>query len=341
VSGAGEALLGPRALGEPPVTATLRGSPADFRVDEVLGFEPDGTGQHAWLQIEKTGTNTEWLGKQLARAAGLPPRAVSWSGRKDRHAVTTQWYSLDLAGRPEPDWAAALPEGVRLLVATRHGRKLRRGTHAANRFELRLREVSGDVEALRARVAEVVRRGVPNYFGPQRFGRDGDNVAAARAWLAGGERRGPRDILLSAARSWLFNRILAARVAAGEWESARSEEPVLLAGSGSFFVPEAGDADVADRLARGDLHPSGPLWGRGGAPITEAERALVADAEDLAAGLEQAGLKAERRALRLMVPDLEAAEEEPGTWRLAFSLPRGAFATTVVRELADTGATAL
>lgn len=338
MSGEGEALLGPRALGEPPVTATLRAEPADFRVDEVLGFEPDGSGQHAWLQIEKTGTNTEWLGKQLARAAGLPPRAVSWSGRKDRHAVTTQWYSLDLAGRPEPDWAAALPEGVRLLVATRHGRKLRRGTHAANRFELRLREVAGDTDALVARAAEVARRGVPNYFGPQRFGRDGDNVAAARAWLAGGERRGPRDILLSAARSWLFNRILAARVAAGEWEATRPEEPVLLAGSGSFFVPEAGDADVRDRLARGDLHPSGPLWGRGGAPITEAERALVADAEDLTAGLEQAGLKAERRALRLMVPDLEAAEEEAGTWRLAFSLPRGAFATTVVRELAETDA---
>ena len=331
-------LLGPTAHGGPPVTAELRRTPADFEVEEVLGFEPDGEGQHAFLWLEKIGLNSEPLVAVLARVAGVAPRAVSYSGRKDRHAVTRQWFSVDLAGRPEPDWAAALPEGARLLRATRHRRKLRRGSHRGNRFRLRLCGVAGDREALGERLQQVAEAGVPNYFGPQRFGRDGGNLVAVRELFAGGRRRGPKDMLLSAARSWIFNRVLAARVTAGDWQTARPGEPLILAGSGSFFVPEAVDATIEERLARWDVHPSGPLWGRGEGPLAQGELEGLEDTAELRAGLERAGLRLERRALRLRPADFTWREEDAETLVLSFELPRGTFATAVVRELADTGA---
>ncbi len=331
-----EDLLGPRAQGHPPVRAELRREPADFEVEERLGFEPDGEGQHALLQVEKRGLNSDAVAGALARVAGVDGRRVGYSGRKDRHAVTRQWFSVDLAGQAEPDWHAGLPEGAVLLHATRHRRKLRRGSHQGNRFRLRLRDVEGDDAALEQRLERVAAEGVPNYFGPQRFGRDGGNLAQARAWFAGERRRGPRDLLLSAARSRLFNRVLAARVADGSWQRAHPGEPLMLAGSASFFIPEEVDATIEARLKQGDVHPSGPLWGRGDGPLAPGEAEVLADETALRAGLEEAGLRLERRSLRLVPGDFTWWWED-NDLLLAFELPRGAFATAVVRELADVG----
>jgi tRNA pseudouridine13 synthase len=314
----------------------LRREPEDFEVEEILGFEPDGEGQHALLWVEKRGLNSDAVAAVLARVAGVDARQVSYSGRKDRHAVTRQWFSVDLAGRAEPDWAEGMPEGVVPLRAERHRRKLRRGSHQGNRFRLRLRDVDGDWAALEQRLERVAVEGVPNYFGPQRFGRDGGNLEQARAWFAGGRRRGPKDLLLSAARSHLFNRVLAARVVEGNWQRACPGEPLILDGSASYFTPEAVDASIEGRLSRGDVHPSGPLWGRGEGPMAPGEVDRLADEADLRTGLERAGLRLERRSLRLFPARFEW-HREGSDLLLAFELPRGTFATAVVRELADVG----
>ncbi len=224
----------PRAFGTPPLSARLRSSAADFRVEEILGYDADGHGEHAWLWVEKTGANTDWVARELARFADVPPVAVGFAGMKDRHAVTTQTFSVQLAGKPDPDWSTLALDGVRVLASTRHTRKLKRGSLRGNRFALVLRDARGDRSATEQRLAQIAARGVPNYFGDQRFGRRGDNVAQARA-MFGGRRveRNRRSMLLSAARSQIFNELLAARVEQGNWDAALDGEIWALAGSRS------------------------------------------------------------------------------------------------------------
>ena len=333
-------LQAPTAHGVPPVSGRLRETPEDFVVEEILGFEPDGSGGHALLVVEKRGANTAWVGAQLARAARVAVRDVGWSGQKDRNAVTRQAYSLP--------WPAQVPvetclefagEGFRVLSARRHGRKLRPGSHRANRFELRVRAVQGDPVALAARLATVAAHGVPDYFGPQRFGRDGGNLERARAWATGGgapRDRGDRSFALSAARSAIFNAVLAERVRRGDWNRLLQGEAVMLDGRRSFFRADAIDATLAGRCEAMDVHPSGPLWGRGESPAQGdalAVEALVAAAHpELCALLEGEGLEHERRALRLPVRGLHWSLQD-GVLSVGFELPRGAFATAVLHEV--------
>jgi tRNA pseudouridine13 synthase len=334
----------PYAYGGPVIEARLRAEAADFRVEEVLGFEPSGTGEHAFLLIEKIDANTEWVARQLAAAVGVAPMAVGYAGLKDRHAVTRQTFTVQLPGRVDPDWSALSIPGVSVLAATRHNRKLKRGAHRGNRFRIRLREVHGDRGAVQSRLATIVERGVPNYFGEQRFGRDGQNVALAQALFAG--RRMPRpqrSIALSAARSALFNAVLAARVADASWDRALEGEVWMLGGSHAIFGPEVWNDDLARRLAALDIHPTGPMWGRGEPRSTGAVRAIelaaIEGLAELARGLEQAGLEQERRALRLAVGDLVHEWEGDGSLVLDFHLAPGSFATTMLRELCDWHAT--
>jgi tRNA pseudouridine13 synthase len=290
--------------------------------------------------VRTRGCTTEQGARPGARAAGIAPRLVGFAGLKDKRAVTVQWFSLHLPGRADPEWHG-LPAGIEVLAAVRHGRKLQRGALRGNRFEIVLHECAGDREAFQARVADIRRHGVPNYFGEQRFGRDGGNLTQARAMFAGGAAvRDPhrRGIYLSAARAVLFNEVLAERVRAGDWQTALPGEACMLAGSNSFFVIDDVDETIRQRLAAHDIHPSGSLWGTGELPTRAAARALeqrvVAAGADLAAGLERAGLRQERRALRVIPADLEAEAVDAATWRLRFSLPAGSYATAVLRELA-------
>jgi tRNA pseudouridine13 synthase len=330
----------PYAHGGPPATARLRAEPADFRVDEVLGFEPSGVGEHAFVLVEKTGANTEWVARQLAQKAGVAPMAVGFAGLKDRHAVTRQVFTVQLAGRAEPDWSALAIPGVEVISATRHNRKLKRGAHRGNQFRIRLREVRGEHEAIEARIEAIRTHGVPNYFGEQRFGRDGGNVALAHALFEG--RRLPREqrgIALSAARSELFNTLLARRVADGNWDHALDGEVWMLGGTHAIFGPEAWNEELAQRLASMDIHPTGPLWGNGelrsGGEVQALERAAIEPLAALARGLEQAGLNQERRALRLAAVQLGHVWEPEGALVLEFGLGSGSFATTLLRELCD------
>ncbi|WP_257389447.1 tRNA pseudouridine(13) synthase TruD, partial [Tahibacter caeni] len=277
----------PYAFGGPPLRARLRAAPEDFFVDEDLGFAPDGAGEHVFLRVEKRGANTEWVARAIARFAGVPAEAVSYAGLKDRHAVTRQTFSLAVPLKRELDWPALADAEFRVLEAQRHGRKLRRGALARNRFRIVLREVAGEREAAAARLAAIAAHGVPNYFGEQRFGRDGDNVARAQAMFDGRRvARHERSLLLSAARAQIFNAALAARVARQDWDRALDGEVWMLAGSHSIFGPEPLTEALLARLRQGDIHPTGPLWGEGalrsGAAVAELERAAAADWPGLA-----------------------------------------------------------
>lgn len=333
----------PHAFGGPAGSAQLRVEPEDFVVREAPICEPDGTGEHVWLWVRKRNANTEWVARQLARCAGVTPREVSFAGLKDRRAVTEQWFSVQLPGKADPDWTAARIEGVEILRAVRHSRKLKRGALRGNAFEIRLREVTGDRAALETRLQVIVARGIPNYFGEQRFGRDCGNLAAALAMLRGeGPRvqKHERGLYLSAVRSFLFNQVLSARVRDGSWERALPGDALQLDGRRAWYLAEAIDAETEARVRALDVHPTGPLWGRGEAATRLAARSLedacLAAYPEECAGLERAGLEQDRRALRVRVQDLAWDWESDECLVLRFALPSGSYATALLRELVST-----
>lgn len=330
----------PRAHGAPVLDAAFRSRPEDFVVEEIAGFEPSGAGEHLVLDVEKRGMNTVFAARLIAQWAGVPEKAVGYAGLKDRHAVTRQRFSVHLPGREAPDPAALETPELRVLGAARHARKLPRGGLAGNRFEITLRDVQGNREAIDSRLAALAARGVPNYFGEQRFGRGGDNVPQAIAMFAGRRvRREERSLLLSAARSALFNRVLAERVRRDAWDRPLDGEVWMLDGRRSVFGPEPFTPELADRVAAFDIHPTGPLWGHGPLRSTgecaRLEQAIVDDGDGpaLQRGLEAAGLEQERRALRLRPVELQAEWASAHDLVLRFTLPPGAYATVVLAEL--------
>ncbi len=337
----------PRVLDEgfgAPMPGEYRESPEDFRVEECLDFAPQGEGEHLWLWVEKRDLTTAMVARELARCCDVSPRSVGYSGMKDRVAVTRQWFSVQLPGREAPgELVARLAAlGIRVLDQKRHPRKLKRGVHRANRFRLRITGAAAEDPGLETRWARLCRDGVANYFGPQRFGPDGRNLVRARALLARGWRkRDDRDgMLLSATRSLLFNELLAARIRHSSWSIPLPGEVVMLEGTASQFRVEAPNAELLQRAARLDLHPTGVLWGVGDSVAEGEARAVEATLPTrypgLCQGLERAGVRLARRSLRLALGNamLERhAGPAGGEALLTFSLPRGAFATAVLREL--------
>ncbi len=329
---------GARAHGPPLFQAGFRAAPAHFEVSEELGFQPSGEGEHEFLYVEKTGANTDWVARGLARHAGVRQVDVGYAGRKDRHAVTRQWFSVRTAAS-DVDWTGLTLSGVRVLDVSRHNRKLRRGAHRGNRFRLLLVDVSAFRFAdLVTRLECISERGVPNYFGPQRFGRN--NLELARRVL-GGERlrRNERSLGLSAARARLFNAILDARVAGGSWDRLLPGDVANLDGSNSVFPVDHVDDELAARTRQHDIHPTASLWGRpgtcrAGGEAGALEAAVTADYADMAAQLEHAGVDAAHRPCRV-VPASLLAVATANQVSLSFSLPSGAYATAVIRELAS------
>ena len=233
----------PRAYGPAPARGHIKQHTDDFRVDEILGFEPQGEGPHVWLRIRKRDTNTQWLAGALARLAGVARREVGYAGLKDRAAVTSQWFSVPIEGRAEPDWGDIASPEVELLRVTRHRKKIRRGIQKGNRFQLRVQGFSGDRESLHCRARLLATGGAPNYFGEQRFGRDSGNITRAWEMLVGSKRvrdRHLRGLYLSAARSMLFNRVLARRVGQANWCRAIPGEALMLNGRRGFGADRGG-----------------------------------------------------------------------------------------------------
>lgn len=330
----------PYAFGRPPLRAWLRSRPDDFIVDELLAFGPDGDGEHALLRVRKTSANTEWAARRIAALAGVSVKAVGYAGLKDRHAVTTQWFSVHLGRLPEPRWRLLTEDGLEVLEQHRHRRKLKRGNLAGNRFVIRLRGVEGDLDVAAKRLEVLAAQGAPNYFGPQRFGRNESNLLRAQALFAGSAPRATRHqrgLWISAARSQLFNQALARRVERGDWLRALVGDRLQLRGSHSHFLVEEIDARIEARLASGDLSPTGPLFGAGESLTQETVQALeqevAADYPDWIDGLIETGLKQERRPLRLELESLTLEQAGASELILRFILPAGGYATAAIREL--------
>lgn len=338
-----DALNPPRILGAPEASGRLRARNEDFQVDEILGFEPDGEGEQQMIQVRKSGLNSEELSRKLAKHAGIPAKDVGFAGLKDRNAVTTQWFTLRLAGKPAPDWGALEDDRVEVLQAHAHRRKLRRGSLKGNRFTLRITDLSGDLQSLEARLKQLQEQGVPNYFGEQRFGREGRNLQSAADMFFAGKRvkqRHLRSLFLSSARSWLFNSVLAERVRQGSWNRLLPGEMVMLEGSHSVFLADSQDPEIRQRLADFDLHPTGPMWGQGmlrsEAEAAQFEQDVLTPKVAWLEALEKAGLKQERRALRLKLTDLQW-DLTGSELILRFSLPAGAYATVLVSAILNFG----
>lgn len=329
------------AWGSPLLTATFKGQPEDFYVEEELGFEPDGAGEHLFLNIEKRGLSTFEAQSLLARHFRVPAKDIAYAGMKDKQGITRQWFSVHVRKEATPDTDLQHPQ-LRILRAERNSRKLRRGTHSGNRFRIVLRNPVGDRDACLARLQTVAAGGVPNYFGGQRFGRREDNTERALQWFRGETSPGrqERSLILSAARSYLFNAVLAERVGGGNWNSSLEGDVMALAGTGSTFAAERATAEELEtRLQTLDIHPTGPMWGRGlpaakGAALV-LETRIISQYPELSAGLEAQGLVQERRPLRLVVANLQGSFSADALI-IEFSLGRGAYATAVLREVVTT-----
>ncbi len=330
----------PRYHGDPCCNGVIRSVPDDFQVDEELGFELSGSGEHYFLQIRKRGENTQWLVKQLARIAGVRPHDVGYAGLKDRHANTTQWFSVWLPGKSEPEWQQLETSQIEILQIQRHSRKLKRGSHQANRFNIRIRQLQscGDVEE---RLQRVKAQGVPNYYGEQRFGHHGGNLEQAGRLFSGEIRvkdRQRRGLYLSAARSYLFNKIVAARIEKNCFDQYLDGDRLMIEGTSNLSA-ESDPKQLQPLLESLQLHPSAPLYGRGRSLVEAESLALetdiLAENKSWCDGLEAAGLKPERRSVRLLIPDLSWSYPEPEILQLSFALPPGAFATSVLRECCD------
>jgi tRNA pseudouridine13 synthase len=330
----------PRAFGESVLTARFRSTAEDFFVEEMASFQPTGEGEHLLLTVEKRGMNTAFAARKLAAWAGIAEMGIGYAGMKDRHAVTRQRFSVHFPKRVSPGIGLLEAEDFRVLEHSWHNRKLSRGALAGNRFVLVLREVRGLRGSIDERLGSIREHGIPNYFGEQRFGREGDNVEAARRMFAGERvRREQRSIYLSAARSELFNAVLSRRIEAGNWNTGAEGEVWMLDGTQSVFGPEEFTEELRERVLRQDIHPTGPMWGAGELRT----RGLVGDIEqstlgvfaDLRAGLEQAGMKQERRSLRVRVNGLEWHWPADDMLQLGFKLAPGSYATEVLAELGE------
>ena len=337
----------------PWITADLPGSggvlrpePEDFVVDEVLPYPLSGAGDHLFVRFEKVGINTPDALARVVAAAGLStgrrlPPEVGYAGLKDRHARTRQWMSLPWTRPEPPDLSGAEDDTLRILEWTRHPHKLRRGHQAGNRFQIVLREVpEGGLARGRAVMDRLRETGVPHAFGPQRFGRDGDNDQVALAFVRRQAKaprdRHLRDLLLSALQSRVFNEVLTARIERGLFARALAGDLMTKHATGGMFVVE--DAAVEQpRVAALEISPTGPLPGK-------KMRAPAADAAaleaEIVAGL---GLSAEdvarlgpgtRRGLRYPLdPEAALTAPAPSTLTLEVFLPSGAYATVLLDEL--------
>jgi tRNA pseudouridine13 synthase len=326
--------------GLPGVGGRIKVEPADFEVEEIPAYEPIGTGDHLFLWIEKTDLGAEFFVRQVARRLRIPNGEVGTAGLKDRRAVTRQWVSVP--ARCEPALGQLDGDGVRVLKMSRHTNKLRPGHLRGNRFRILVRDANDiDVEPILGRIRS---DGLPNYYGPQRFGRGGETATLGMALLKGEPTkvRNPflRKLALSAAQSLLFNDYLGRRMSDGLLQTVLDGDVMAKWPAGGMFTAE----DVAAEQARFDsreIVTAGPMYGRktfpAKGPAAEREAAVIEAARLSKTAFDGFGklVMGTRRHNLVYVEDLSAVREPDGL-RLTFTLPAGSYATVLLREVMKT-----
>ncbi len=345
----------PNAWGESLLNGVYKASPESFRVNEHLGFELAGEGEHWYLQVRKCALTTQEVVSSLQQRFECGSADIGLSGLKDKFAFTKQWISIRTPKVPtevlpssvfKDKHEPAVPGEFAVLQCVQHSKKLRRGAHQHNGFEITLNDLSfipgKDKAQVESRLYAISSEGFPNYFGVQRFGRHQRNLVLANEMFTRSKKRvsrNQRSLLLSSARALLFNQVCATRVKMNNWASAIDGDVFMLDGTRSFFTVDDHDSSLDERVSAFDIHPTGPMWGRGELPgqqlCLSIEREQTAAFPVLCAGLEKMGLKQERRSLRTKPAQLSWRWEDEKALTLSFDLPAGVFATSLLKELGD------
>lgn len=327
--------------GKPELVGRLKSECEDFRVTEIMDVVPCGSGEHFWIDITKTNLSTDQVCQLIAKYSGVRFRDIGFSGLKDKRAVTRQWFSVWMPKEPSFDWSDFETDGLQIHTVTKHVRKIKRGTHSANAFKIRVKNLNGRLEDLDSRFQSIQSIGVPNYFGLQRFGRNASNLESAMAMFNGTKtikNQNLRSLVLSAARSFLFNLTVSDRILASSFDSIFDQEPMELAGSNSKFIAEDNQLN-RDRLADKDIHPTAPLWGRlseksllPNEELFALENKAVNQFPEFVSGIESAGVDYARRSIRCF-PEQLSFDLDKTDLVISFQLSAGQFATSVLREL--------
>ncbi|MEW6266283.1 MAG: tRNA pseudouridine(13) synthase TruD [Thermodesulfobacteriota bacterium] len=323
----------------PGLGGAIKSGPGHFVVEELPLYEPSGQGAHVYVRLSRAGWNTRDLVKRLASIFGLKDVDVGCAGLKDKDAVAIQTFSLSLPAADEDAVARRIETElpVRVLWARRHGNKLKTGHLLGNRFSVVLAGVEPGALVRAEEIASILRsRGLANYYGPQRFGLEGDNARRGREVLQG---RGPRQswlrrFLLSAFQASMFNAYLAERLERGWFERLLTGDVAKKTDTGGLF--DVADAEVErPRFESGAITYTGPIYGAkmrraSGAP-GELEQQVLSRFEVTVEALKRAGLDGSRRPARIILQCLTIKPHDQGLI-FEFSLPKGAYATTLLRE---------
>lgn len=328
--------------GKPESNGLLRSQISDFKVFEELPFSPCGEGEHLFIHIRKTGANTIFVARELAKYFDIKEQLISYAGLKDRFAITEQWFGVHVPGKQEYNLDDLQIEGVEILSYKRHNKKLRTGALTGNRFELVLRDVTA-IKAFTERWQKIVDQGVPNYFGEQRFGISGGNIERALSLFSGQKVKDKkkRGIYLSAARSHIFNCVINERIQQKSFDKVAVGDVLMLAGTQSVFHLDEIDSSVNQRFMDKDVDITAPMWGAGKLMTSNdplvLEQEVASKNKEFCEGLPRFGLKQERRRIRLSVShsdiELLSTEGDNNAVKISFFLPSGCYATTVLREL--------
>jgi tRNA pseudouridine13 synthase len=274
----------------------------------------------------------------LSKLLGKSLKQISYAGLKDRQAITTQWLSVHCPGEDIANSSSLAGQGWRVIESTRHIKKLKTGAIAGNQFGIMLRDIER-CDALDYKIKYIKQHGVPNYFGPQRFGHQGQNILKSQRFLIEGQRvkdRFLRGLYYSTARSFLFNHILSKRIATGNWNQALAGDVLQLAGTHSIFSIENPDEAMITRINQHDLSPASVLYGigrdRASLDALLIQQEALKNLQAWCVALEQHGLEKGYRANILLPLNLSWAWQPEGL-AVSFELPAGAYATSVLREM--------
>lgn len=327
------------------VEGIIKLQPNDFVVKERIDIPFSGEGEHLWLYVEKSCVDTEWVARQLSRLLHVSKRQVGYAGLKDKHAVTQQWFSIQLPDRLAlENFEQKLPQSIRIIDQQWHNKKLKRGNLFSNYFNIVLRDLeSAEICDVKRYVDEqllrIIEQGIPNYFGPQRFGKNFNNMLAVEAFFNGEKKPKSafvKGMYLSSARAWLFNHILAERIIIESWNQAVAGDVYQLDGSRSYFIEKLND-NIIQRVKEMDIHPTGALWGNepllSSDLVAELENKIGVRHQSITRGVNQHIKKQDRRALRIQVKGLSHTWVSDNTLVLKFNLPAGSYATSVIREI--------